>query len=88
MLGLIIRSFDYLGKESYLRLCKTICRPNLEYENAVWHPNIRKDIGSIKAIRSYTEQGADIHCSKTVCDCCLLPNFYRNRFAVAVVFCV
>ena len=48
MLGLIIRSFDYLDKDSYIRLCKTIGRPHLEYENAVWHPNIRKDIESIK----------------------------------------
>ena len=37
MLGLIIRSFDYLDKNSYIRLYKAMIRPQLEYGNAVWH---------------------------------------------------
>ena len=47
MLGLIIRSFDYLDKNSYIRLYKAMIRPQLEYGNAVLHPYLRKDIDSI-----------------------------------------
>ena len=51
MLGLIIRSFDYLDKNSYIRLYKAMIRPQLEYGNAVWHPYLRKDIDSIEAVQ-------------------------------------
>ena len=51
MLGLIIRSFDYLNKNSYIRLYKAMIRPQLEYGNAVWHPYLCKDIDSIEAVQ-------------------------------------
>ena len=51
MLGLIVRSFDYLDKNSYIRLYKAMIRPQLEYGNAVWHPYLRKDIDSIEALQ-------------------------------------
>ena len=51
MLGLIIRSFDYLDKNSYIRLYKAMIRPQLEYGNAIWHPYLRKDIDSIEAVQ-------------------------------------
>ena len=38
MLGLIVRCFDYLDNNSYIRLYKAMIRPKLEYGNAVWHP--------------------------------------------------
>ena len=57
MLGLIIRSFDYLDKNSYIKLYKAIVRPQLEYGNAVWHPYSRKDIESIEAVQKrFTRQ--------------------------------
>ena len=51
MLGLIIRSFDYLDMNSYIRLYKAMIRPQFEYGNAVWHPYLRKDIDSIEAVQ-------------------------------------
>ena len=51
MLGLIIRSFDYLDKNSYIRLYKAMIRPQLEYGNAVWHHYLSKDIDSIEAVQ-------------------------------------
>ena len=51
MLGLIIRSFDYLDKNSYIRLYKAMIRPQLEYGNAIWHPYLRKDVDSIEAVQ-------------------------------------
>ena len=51
MLGLIIRSFDYLDKNSYIRLYKAMIRPQLEYGNAAWHPYLCKDIDSIEAVQ-------------------------------------
>ena len=51
MLGLIIRSFDYLDKKSYIRPYKAMICPQLEYGNAVWHPYLRKDIDSIEAVQ-------------------------------------
>ena len=50
-MGLIIGSFDYLDKNSYIRLYKAMIRPQLEYGNAVWHPYLRKDIDSIEAVQ-------------------------------------
>ena len=44
MQGLIIRSFDYLDKNSYIRLYKAMIRPQLEYGNAIWHPYCAKTL--------------------------------------------
>ena len=38
MVGLIRRSFEYLDKDMFLQLYKSIVRPHLEYANVVWHP--------------------------------------------------
>ena len=38
MVGLIRRSFEYIDKDMFLKLYKSIVRPQLEYANVVWHP--------------------------------------------------
>ena len=51
MLGLITRTFNYLDKNSYIRLYKAMVRSQLEYGNTVWYPYLRKDIESIEAVQ-------------------------------------
>ena len=51
MLGLITRTFNYLDKNSYIRLYKAMVRCQLEYGNTVWYPYLRKDIESIEAVQ-------------------------------------
>ena len=60
MLGLIIRSFDYLDNISYIRLYKAMIRPQLEYGNAGWHPYLRKDIDSIEAVHRGSYMSAHV----------------------------
>ena len=48
LLGLIIRSFDYLDRDSYVRLYKDLVRPQLEYGNSVWHQYLRKHVESLE----------------------------------------
>jgi hypothetical protein len=55
MLGLIKRAFDYLTRESFLKLYKALVRPHLEYGNAVWHPRlIRQSVALEKVQRRAT----------------------------------
>ena len=38
ILSLIRRSFDYIDRESFLILYKSLVRPHVEYGNTIWHP--------------------------------------------------
>ena len=42
LLGMKRRSFDYLDKQSLAYLYKGLIRPNLEYENTIWSPQLKK----------------------------------------------
>lgn len=42
MVGLIRRSFNFLDKNMFLKLFKSIVRPHLEYANVVWHPVLQR----------------------------------------------
>ena len=49
-LSLIVRTFDYIEKDSFILLYKALIRPNVEYGNVIWHPFLRKDIDSVEKV--------------------------------------
>ena len=42
-LGIIFRSFTYMGKEMFLNLYKSMVRSHIEYATQVWSPQYKKD---------------------------------------------
>ena len=51
VLSLIRRSFDYMEKDMFIILYKSIVRPLLEYSTMVWSPYLKKDIRKIENIQ-------------------------------------
>ena len=51
MLGLIKRTFNYLNRETFLKLYKSMVRPHLEYGNIVWHPLYKRQSSSIEKVQ-------------------------------------
>ena len=51
VLSLIVRTFDYIEKESFILLYKALIRPVVEYGNAIWHPFLRKYIESVEKVQ-------------------------------------
>ena len=50
-LGLIRRSFEYIDKDMFLILYKSLVRPTLEYASVIWSPYLKKDIVAIESIQ-------------------------------------
>ena len=50
-LSVIVRTFDYIEKDSFILLYKALIRPHIEYGNVIWHPFLRKDIESIEKVQ-------------------------------------
>ena len=38
-LSLIVRTFDYIEKDSFILLYKSLVRPHVEYGNTIWYPS-------------------------------------------------
>ena len=51
ILSLIIRTFDYVEKDSFVLLYKALVRPNIEYGNTIWYPFLRKDIETVEKVQ-------------------------------------
>ncbi len=51
MMGLIKRSFDFLDKDTFLKLYKALVRPHLEYGNVVWHPYLKRQSVQIERVQ-------------------------------------
>ena len=51
VLAMIRRSFDYMEKDMFITLYKSIVRPLLEYGTPVWSPLLMKDIRKIESIQ-------------------------------------
>ena len=49
--GLIRRNFNYLDKNTFLILYKSLIRPLLEYCNTVWHPTTKKDSETLERVQ-------------------------------------
>ena len=49
-LSFIVRTFDYIEKDSFILLYKSLVRPHVEYGNTIWYPFLRKDIESVEKI--------------------------------------
>ena len=41
-LGIIFRTFTYIGEEMFLNLLKSIVRPHLEYATQIWSPHTKR----------------------------------------------
>ncbi|XP_071954278.1 uncharacterized protein [Antedon mediterranea] len=41
LIGLVRRSFDYMDKDMFLPLYKSIIRPHLEYASCIWYPLLK-----------------------------------------------
>ena len=50
-LSLIVRTFDYIEKDPFILLYKSLVRPHVEYGNTIWYPFLRKDIESVEKIQ-------------------------------------
>lgn len=50
-LGLIRRSFDYMDRDMFLTLFKTLIRPTLEYASVIWSPFLKKDIVALENVQ-------------------------------------
>ena len=51
MTGIIKRSFTYMDREMFIKLYKTIIRPNLEYANTIWHPLFKRQSVDIEKVQ-------------------------------------
>ena len=51
MTGLIMRSFHYLEKDSFLLLYKTMVRSQVEYGQTIWSPYKQKHIIAIERVQ-------------------------------------
>lgn len=51
MLGVIKRTFNYLNKETFLLLYKSMVRPHLEYGNIIWYPCLKRQSTSIERVQ-------------------------------------
>jgi hypothetical protein len=51
VLSLIYHSFDYMDRDMFLVLYKSVVRPTLEYATCVWSPSLKKDIQKLEAVQ-------------------------------------
>ena len=51
IMGLIRHTMEYLDKENFLMLYKSLVRPHLEYANPVWSPYLKKHITAIENVQ-------------------------------------
>ena len=49
--GIIKRSFTYIDHVMFLKLYKTIIRPNLEYANTIWYPSFKRQSIDIEKVQ-------------------------------------
>ena len=50
-MGLVKRTMEYLDKESFCPLYKSLVRPHIEYANSVWNPYLKKFISAIENVQ-------------------------------------
>ena len=51
VLGVIRRSFEYLNKDSFIMLYKSLVRPHIEYANQIWAPYKQKHIDMLEKVQ-------------------------------------
>ena len=51
MTGIIKRSFEYMDKDMFVKLYKSIVRPHLEYANVIWHPLFKRQLVSLEKVQ-------------------------------------
>ena len=50
-LGLIFKTFNYLNKDMFLTLYKSLIRPHLEYASVIWTPRFKKHTIQIENVQ-------------------------------------
>ena len=50
MLGVIKRTFNFINKDTFLKLYKSMVRPHLEYGNIIWHPLFKRQSSAIEKV--------------------------------------
>ena len=51
IMGIIRRTFNYLDKNLFLILFKTLVRPHIEYANQIWAPYLQKHITTLENVQ-------------------------------------
>ena len=49
--GIIKKNFEFMDMEIFPLLYKAIVRPHLEYGQAIWHPNLKKQVQAIEKVQ-------------------------------------
>ena len=84
-LGIIKRSFEYLDKDIFLRLYKSLIRPTLEYASVVFSPFFKKDIVAIESVQrratKIVKEVADLPYEERLRTLGLLTLLYRRERA-------
>ena len=72
MLGIIMRSFDFIQEDTFIQLYKTMIRPHLEYGNVIWSPQLKRQSIAIEKVQR--------RATKLVKSCKNLP--YEKRLQI------
>ena len=51
MLGIIKRNFEYISKNCFVMLYKSLVRSHLEYANSVWYPKRLTDVDKLERVQ-------------------------------------
>ena len=51
IMGIIRRNFDYLDKNIFMQLYRSLARPHLEVSNSAWSPILKQDIETIEDVQ-------------------------------------
>ena len=51
IVGVIRRSFDYMGEQMFKTLYKSMVLPHLEYANTMWSPFLKRDIDMLEKVQ-------------------------------------
>ena len=51
LIGIIRRAFDYLDRDSFLLIYKSLVRPHLEYPNVIWSPHLKRQSLAVERVQ-------------------------------------
>ena len=56
IMGIIRRNFDYLDKNIFMQLYRSLVHPHLEVSNSAWSPILKQDIETIEDVQKKSHQ--------------------------------
>ena len=51
MIGVIKRTFQFLDRDTFIKLYKALVRPHLEYGNVIWYPQFKRQSVAIERVQ-------------------------------------